>query len=100
MQTNPEIEQILSQAQRLARIKKHEYVTVEHLTLALVRHGPFAATLDQYGVAIDLLDKDLEDYIDSQVHLINDKEWSPERLLHWSVSLTEHLHRLCLVDAD
>ena len=79
MQTNPEIEQILSQAQRLARIKKHEYVTVEHLTLALVRHGPFAATLDQYGVAIDLLDKDLEDYIDSQVHLINDKGVEPRK---------------------
>lgn len=79
MQTNPEIEQILSQAQRLARIKKHEYVTVEHLTLALVRHGPFAATLDQYGVAIDLLDKDLEDYIDCQVHLINDKGLEPRK---------------------
>jgi ATP-dependent Clp protease ATP-binding subunit ClpA len=79
MQTNPEIEQILSQAQRLARIKKHEYVTVEHLTLALVRHGPFAATLDQYGVAIDLLDKDLEDYIDSQVHLINDRGVEPRK---------------------
>ena len=79
MQTNPEIEQILSQAQRLARIKKHEYVTVEHLTLALVRHGPFAATLDQYGVAIDLLDKDIEDYIDSQVHLINDKGVEPRK---------------------
>jgi ATP-dependent Clp protease ATP-binding subunit ClpA len=79
MQTNPEIEQILSQAQRLARIKKHEYVTVEHLTLALVRHGPFAATLNQYGVAIDLLDKDIEDYIDSQVHLINDKGVEPRK---------------------
>jgi ATP-dependent Clp protease ATP-binding subunit ClpA len=79
MQTNPEIEQILSQAQRLARIKKHEYVTVEHLTLALVRHGPFAATLDQYGVAIDLLDKDIEDYIDSQVHLINDRGVEPRK---------------------
>ena len=79
MQQNPEIEQILNQAQRLARIKKHEYVTLEHLTLALVRHGPFGAVLDQYGVAVDLLDSDLEDYLNAQVYLINENAPEPRK---------------------
>jgi ATP-dependent Clp protease ATP-binding subunit ClpA len=69
MQQNPEIEQILNQATRLARIKHHEYVTAEHLVLALVRHGPFTAVLDSYGVAVDLLDQDIEAYLDSQPNL-------------------------------
>ena len=41
MQNNPEIEHILVQAQKIAITKKHEYVTLEHLTLALVRHNRF-----------------------------------------------------------
>ena len=36
MQNNPEIESILAQALKIAIHKKHEYVTLEHLTLALV----------------------------------------------------------------
>ena len=79
MQTNPEIEQILSQAQRLARIKKHEYVTLEHLMLALVRHTPFTAMLETYGVNADNLDRDLDDYLDSQVHMLTDHPGEPKK---------------------
>jgi ATP-dependent Clp protease ATP-binding subunit ClpA len=69
MQQNPEIEQILAQAQKLARAKKHEYVTLEHLALSLVRHAPFNAVLKKFGVMVDALENDFEMYIDSQVHL-------------------------------
>ena len=79
MQTNPEIEQILSQAQRLARIKKHEYVTLEHLMLALVRHTPFTTMLDKFGVSTDNLDLDLDDYLDSQVHLLTSRDTEPKK---------------------
>jgi len=77
MQTNPEIEQILAQAQKLARIKKHEYVTLEHLMLALVRYTPFNNMLDKFGVAVPNLDVDLDDYLDSQVHLLTDRDKEP-----------------------
>ena len=33
MQHSPEIEQILAQAHKLAKDKKHDYVTIEHLML-------------------------------------------------------------------
>ena len=79
MQTNPEIEQILAQAQKLARVKKHEYVTLEHLMLALVRHVPFNNMLDDFGVAVPNLDVDLDDYLDSQVHLRTDRDTEPKK---------------------
>lgn len=79
MQQNPEIEQILAQAQRLARIKRHEYVTLEHLSLALIRHTPFCATLEKYGVNVDQLDRELEDYVDSQVHLLSTRDSDPKK---------------------
>ena len=69
MQQNPEIEQILAQAQKLARAKKHEYVTLEHLALSLVRHAPFNTVLKKFGIMVDALENDFEMYIDSQVHL-------------------------------
>lgn len=79
MQQNPEIEQILAQAQKLARAKRHEYVTLEHLALALVRHAPFNAVLKKFGVVVDALENDFEMYIDSQVHLILKDDADPKK---------------------
>jgi ATP-dependent Clp protease ATP-binding subunit ClpA len=79
MQQNPEIEQILGQAQKLARIKHHEYVTLEHLALALIRHAPFTAVIQKFGVMVNALDNDLEMYIDSMVHLTMDKDKDPKK---------------------
>ena len=45
MQNNPEIEQLIEQAIRLAKEKQHEYVLTEHLLLALIR--PMANSLWQ-----------------------------------------------------
>jgi len=79
MQTNPEIEQILNQAQRLARVKRHTYVTLEHLMLALTRHTPFTTMLDKFGVSTVNLDRDLDDYLDSQVHLLANIDTEPKK---------------------
>ena len=73
MQQSPEIEHILSQAQRLAKTKKHAYVTLEHLTLVLVRHTPFWKCLEKFGVSPAALDEDLELYLDAQMGLIDHK---------------------------
>jgi ATP-dependent Clp protease ATP-binding subunit ClpA len=79
MQQNPEIEQILAQASKLARIKHHEYVTLEHLALALIRHAPFNAVLVKFGTMADALDNDLEAYVDSMVHLTTDIDKDPKK---------------------
>lgn len=79
MQQNPEIESILSQASRLARAKRHEYITLEHLALALVRHAPFTNVMNKFGVMVDALDNDLESYIDSMVALKRDRDVDPKK---------------------
>ena len=79
MQQNPEIEHILANAQKLARAKQHEYITLEHLALALVRHAPFTAVMTRFGIMTEALDRDLEVYIDSMVHLKLDKDADPKK---------------------
>ena len=79
MQQNPEIEQILAQAQKLARVKRHEYVTLEHLALALVRHQPFTQVIAKFGTPVDHLDQDLESYIDSMVSLRMNRDEDPKK---------------------
>ena len=73
MQNNPEIEHILVQAQKIAITKKHEYVTLEHLTLALIRHNRFWQCLEQFGVSPQAIEHDLELYLDSQAILTANK---------------------------
>ena len=79
MQQNPELESILAQASRLARAKKHEYITLEHLALALVRHAPFTNVMNKFGVNVDALDGDIESYIDSMVALKRDRDVDPKK---------------------
>jgi ATP-dependent Clp protease ATP-binding subunit ClpA len=47
MSQHPEIESIVEEAIEIARKKSHEYVTTEHLLLALIRHQPFKKALDK-----------------------------------------------------
>ena len=71
MQHNPEIELILDSAVRMARELQHEYVTVEHLFLALLRHAPFRKTLGDFGVDVDLMDTEVAAYLKSLVSLVS-----------------------------
>jgi len=64
MQTNPEIEQIVESSIRIAASKRHEYVMMEHLLLAMLRHPPFRKTLEKFGTAVPMLEHELESYID------------------------------------
>ena len=64
MQTNPEIEQIVESSIRIAASKQHEYVMIEHLLLAMLRHPPFRKILEKFGTAVPMLEHELESYID------------------------------------
>ena len=40
LQTNPEIDYVVEEATKIAKSYQHEYVTVEHVMLAIVRYDP------------------------------------------------------------
>lgn len=79
MQQSPEVEAILGQAQKLAKSKSHEYVTLEHLMLALIRHVPFRNLMNKFGVVVDQLDLELEQYLDGQIFLISNRKEEPKK---------------------
>ena len=79
MQNNPEIEQIIENAVKLARDRKHEYVLTEHMLLAMVRYNPFRQVLEKFGVDVDLLDQELDAYLVSLVNLVTDKDVAPRK---------------------
>jgi ATP-dependent Clp protease ATP-binding subunit ClpA len=72
MQNNPEIEHIINTACVLAKDYKHEYVTLEHLLIALIESKNFNKLLTDYGVDVENLLRDLYDYIGRQTHLVNE----------------------------
>jgi len=65
MNLNPEIEHLVNQAMIIARSKRHQYLTVEHLMLSMCNHEPFKNVLLKHGVPVDNLVKDLEEHLDS-----------------------------------
>jgi ATP-dependent Clp protease ATP-binding subunit ClpA len=71
LQTNPEIDHIVVEATELARHLSHEYVTLEHVFLGMVRYDPFRDFLIAYGADVEGLDADLEAYLLEQTLLIS-----------------------------
>ena len=72
MQNNPEIEQIIENAVKIARDKKHEYVLTEHVLLSLLRHQPFQKLIQKFGTDTAMFDAELNAYLDSLVSLVKD----------------------------
>jgi ATP-dependent Clp protease ATP-binding subunit ClpA len=79
MQNNPEIEQIVDEAVKIARDKKHEYVLTEHVLLSMIRHVAFRKVLEKYGTDVTLFDSELDAYLDSLVNLIKEGDIQPKK---------------------
>jgi ATP-dependent Clp protease ATP-binding subunit ClpA len=79
MQNNPEIEQIIDAAVKLARDRRHEYVMTEHVLLSLIRYNPFRKVLEKFGTDVAMLDSELEAYLLGQVNLVTDKDVQPRK---------------------
>jgi ATP-dependent Clp protease ATP-binding subunit ClpA len=79
MQNNPEIEQIVDSAVKLARDRHHEYVMTEHVLLSLIRHDPFRRVMEKFGVDVNLLDMELNTYLDSLSALVTTKDIQPKK---------------------
>ena len=65
MQNNPEIEQLIENAVKIARDKKHEYVITEHLLMSLIQHSPFQKLLDKFGCPVAHLEAEVDAYLNS-----------------------------------
>jgi len=55
LETNPEIQSIIESATLKAAEKNHEYVTLEHLVLAMLTHAPFNSIVTKFGCDTDKL---------------------------------------------
>jgi len=73
-----EFENTLNIAANTARSKLHEFITVEHLLLALIDDPSAREILLACNTDLDDLRTDLMDYIDSQIPIISEPEISPE----------------------
>ena len=74
LQTNPEIDHIVAEATELAKNLSHEYVTLEHVFLSMIRFEPFKDLLVQFGADADGLDAELEAYLLQATNLIVNAE--------------------------
>ena len=79
MQNNPEIEQIVDGAVKIARDRHHEYVMTEHVLLSLIRHEPFRRVVEKFGIEVQLLDQELDAYLESLANLVTDKDIQPKK---------------------
>ena len=73
-----DLEQTLNQAFKGARTKRHEFMTVEHLLLALVDNAVAANVMVACGADLAQLRTDLVDFIDSTTPLIPERELERE----------------------
>jgi ATP-dependent Clp protease ATP-binding subunit ClpA len=79
MQNNPEIEQIVDEAVKIARDKKHEYVMTEHVLLAMLHHAPFRQVVEKFGTDVVRLEQELEAYLASLANLVTTKDVQPKK---------------------
>jgi ATP-dependent Clp protease ATP-binding subunit ClpA len=70
MNPSAEIEHIVSEAVQIAQQKTHEYVTTEHVLLALIRYPAFRKITQRFGIDADLLDAEVDTYLNSLMSLV------------------------------
>lgn len=73
-----QLEQTLNEAFKAARVKRHEFMTVEHLLLALVDNDAAVAVLKACGADLSLLRSELIEFLDSTTPLIPETETNRE----------------------
>ncbi|MBL4607665.1 MAG: ATP-dependent Clp protease ATP-binding subunit ClpA [Pseudomonadales bacterium] len=71
---NKELEDTLNSAFKSAKGKRHEYMTVEHLLLALIDNDSASSVLRACGADLDKLKVDLVSFVDETTPIIPDEE--------------------------
>ena len=90
IQSNPEIDLIVKQATESAVSFGHSYVTLEHMTLALIEHKPFNELLNNFGADVDGLTTDLVNYLATQDHLIDSSNDAPKKTHALKITKRSH----------
>ncbi len=89
---NPKLEASLNEAVRLAAVKHHEFVSLEHVLLALLSNPDATAILQNFNVDMPKLRTDLETHINQHAPKIEDNVI--QNLPAWKPELTIAFHRL------
>jgi ATP-dependent Clp protease ATP-binding subunit ClpA len=80
LQSSPEIENIVARSIESAKKYQHEYVTIEHLLLALVTHAPFKKCLNGFNVDTEMMIQEIEQYLTSLQSIVStDPNMQPKR---------------------
>ena len=80
LKSNPEIELIVEKATQFCKNLKHLYVTVEHLTLALINYKNFRIMLTEFGTDWDGLTAELHTYLsENDAYASKSETTSPQR---------------------
>lgn len=69
--SNPEIENIVNAATTIAKDYNHQYVTLEHLLIALLEYPAFNKFIVEFGIEVEELLRDLYEYIGKQEYLVS-----------------------------
>jgi len=66
LEANEGLENIFENAVREAEKRKHEYVTIEHVLLALIKDESIGTVLHDFKINVGMMIKDVEDYLDTK----------------------------------
>ena len=69
LEANEGLENIFENAVKEAEKRRHEYVTIEHVLLSLIKDESIGNVLHDFKVNVSALIKDVEDYLDMQENL-------------------------------
>jgi len=77
LEANEGLENIFENAVREAEKRRHEYVTIEHVVLSLIKDKHIGTILHEFKVQVGALIKDVEDYLDTKCNDIIAKGSEP-----------------------
>ena len=77
LEANEGLEKIFEDAVKEAEQRKHEYVTIEHVLLSLIKDKTIGTTLVEFKIDTKLLIKEVEDYLNTKCNDIVSKSKNP-----------------------
>jgi len=77
LEANEGLENIFENAVKEAEKRRHEYVTIEHVLLSLIKDQNIGTVLHDFKVQVGALIKDVEDYLDTKCNDIVAKGTEP-----------------------
>jgi ATP-dependent Clp protease ATP-binding subunit ClpA len=77
LEANEGLEKIFEDAVKEAEKRKHEYVTIEHVLLSLIKDQHIGTVLHDFKINVGALIKDVEDYLDTKCNDIVSKSANP-----------------------